>query len=285
MLIAVDGSHDEEEPPGAIDKTLVRKEISMIRGRSWIAISALAAGCVGLIAQGPGGLGFQRGFGFGGGVRGVVTGQPFTAQVTNSSVEKLADGGTIKHSSTCSEARDSQGRTVQIVTTTPQGGSGTPFTRTTVTDPVAHTLTSWGSQSKTAMVMNLPAGPGGRGGNWGGPKGPGGPGGPGPGGKFNAQVTHETLTGKSIAGVYATGEKTTITVPAGTEGNDKPLVSTREVWTAQDLKIVLLETSDGPREGFHKVEVTSLTTGEPDPTLFQVPAGYTVTQQTRHRGQ
>jgi hypothetical protein len=78
--------------------------------------------------------------------------------------------------------------------------------------------------------------------------------------------------------------KTVITIPAGAQGNDKPLVSTREVWKATDLKIVLLETSDDPREGSHKTEVTSLTPGAPDSTLFQAPQGYTVKTQTRHRG-
>jgi hypothetical protein len=91
-----------------------------------------------------------------------------------------------------------------------------------------------------------------------------------------------TLSPKTIAGDSATGVKLTTTIPAGAEGNDKPLVSTRELWTSADLKIPLLEISDSPREGFHKMEVTSLTQGSPDVTLFQVPANYTLKVESRH---
>jgi hypothetical protein len=226
---------------------------------------------------GPGG-----GFGPGGGK--LVTGEPYTATVTNTSLEKLANGTTITHNSTITEARDSQGRTFRSVTNPPIGSATQGFTRTTVTDPVAHTVTEWGSQSKIATQFQLPPNRGGRGdhGPWqGGGPGPGGPGGPG---RPHAQVTRTTLPVQSIAGVNAEGVKTTMTVPVGAEGNDKPLISTREVWTSTDLKIVLLETSDDPRDGSHKTEVSSLTPGEPDPTLFQVPSGYTLKTQPNHRG-
>jgi hypothetical protein len=75
-----------------------------------------------------------------------------------------------------------------------------------------------------------------------------------------------------------------MTIPAGAQGNDKPLVSVREVWTSPDLKLVLLETSDDPRKGSHKTEVNSLTPGEPNPSLFQVPPSYTVKTQAGYRG-
>jgi hypothetical protein len=103
-------------------------------------------------------------------------------------------------------------------------------------------------------------------------------------GRFSAQVTRTALPAQSIAGVNAEGVRTTRTIPAGTQGNDTPMVSVREVWTSPDLKITLLETSNDPREGSRKTEVNSLTPGEPNATLFQVPQGYTVKPQTRHRG-
>jgi len=252
-----------------------------MQARGWMAISALLIGSVGITAQGPGGWGGFRG-GFGGRPGKVVTGVPYTASSTSTSIEKLTDGTTITHSSTGVEARDSMGRTVHT-TTTAGGGSGASFTRTAVMDPVAQTLTNWGSQSTTATSMQLPNFAGGWGGN--GNSKPANTGGPPNGGRVHPQVTTVTLTPKTIAGVNATGVKTTITIPAGAEGNDKPIVSTREVWTSTDLNIVVLEISDSPRDGFHKMEVTSLTPGEPNATLFQVPQGYTVKAQTRHRGQ
>jgi hypothetical protein len=260
----------------------------MVAKRSLIFISALLISWTGPAAQA------QRGFGFPGGFRAgtgkVVTGEPYTATVTTTSVEKLTNGTTISHTSTISEARDYEGRTVRSVTTPPTGSSSQGFTRTTVMDPVAHTITEWRSQSTTATQFQLPANPHGQGRAWpaSGGAGNGATGGPqagSPGGaRFHAQVTKTTLPSQTLAGVNAEGVRTTMTIPAGAQGNDKPLVSVRELWTSPDLKIVLLETSDDPREGSRKTEVNSLTPGAPDPTLFQVPQGYTVKTQTGHRG-
>src|SRR5580658_10226083 len=57
--------------------------------------------------SGPGDFGFMRGeFGFGK----VVTGAPYSAQVTTQFTQTLADGTHIQRSATASVARDSQGR-------------------------------------------------------------------------------------------------------------------------------------------------------------------------------
>jgi hypothetical protein len=259
----------------------------MIRTYGLMAMSALLVGSVGAMAQGRGFGGPGPGGGFGGGGK-VVTGEPYTAAATSSSVDKLGDGTTITHTGTSTEARDAEGRTFRSTTTT--GASG-PVTRTTVFDPVAHTMTSWETGSTVATQFQLPANPpGGRGhGDGPGPGGPPpggrGPGGPGGRGGVKPTVTTVQLSPKAIAGDSATGVKTTITIAAGAEGNDKPLVSTREIWKSTDLGIVLEEISDSPREGSHKMEVTSLTQGTPDATLFQVPPGYTVKVQSRHRGE
>jgi hypothetical protein len=245
--------------------------------------SALLVGFAGSTAQAQRGFGPGPG-GFGGGFGRVVTGEPYTATATSTSFERLADGTTITHTSTSVEARDSEGRTYRAVTT-PAGSSGQAFTRTTVTDPVAHTITEWGSQSTVATQIQLPTNPRGQGGPWQG-GGPGGQGGPGQGQgrrRSNTQVTRTVLPAQTIDGVTAEGVKTTVTIPVGAQGNDKPLVSVREVWTASNLKIPLLETSDDPRDGSHKLQVNSLSL-EADPTLFQVPQGYTVKTETRHRG-
>jgi hypothetical protein len=255
----------------------------MMQNNGWIAIAALLVASAAAGAQGPGGgFGFGGGFGPGGGPGGAgktVTGEPFSDTSTSTSIEKLADGATITHSSTMTEARDSQGRIVRTVTNTT---AGTSSTHTTVTDPVAHTVTSWSSQSTVANVMQLPNFGGGRGGHGEGP--PPGAGGPPSGGRPHPNVTRVALAAKTIAGVPAEGFSITTTIPAGAEGNDKPLVSTREVWTSTDLKIVLLETSDSPRDGSHKMEVTSLSENEPNPSVFQVPQGYTVKQEKGRHG-
>jgi len=86
----------------------------------------------------------------------------------------------------------------------------------------------------------------------------------------------ESLGLKNIDGVPVTGTKTTTNIPAGTIGNDKDLVITRESWYSTDLKLVIRSTQSDPRFGETTYSLTNIQRGEPDPILFQVPAGYTI---------
>ena len=89
----------------------------------------------------------------------------------------------------------------------------------------------------------------------------------------------EKLGGKSIAGVYAEGVRITTTYPVGFFGNDKPIVSVHEAWTAPGLRLAVLTINDDPRSGTQTTEITDLNRAEPDPALFQVPEGYTIKDQ------
>jgi hypothetical protein len=62
-------------------------------------------------------------------------------------------------------------------------------------------------------------------------------------------------------------------------GNDQPLVTVSEIWTSPDLKLVVLNTTDDPRTGLRTEELTDLNRSEPDPAVFQVPAGYAIKEQ------
>ena len=93
-------------------------------------------------------------------------------------------------------------------------------------------------------------------------------------------------TGSAIEGLSVTGTKTTNTIPAGTIGNDKDLVVTRETWYSPDLKRVIQSTQTDPRFGETTYSLTNIQRSEPDPMLFQVPAEHKmervpVTVQTR----
>jgi hypothetical protein len=57
-------------------------------------------------------------------------------------------------------------------------------------------------------------------------------------------------------------------------GNDKDIMITRETWYSSDLKLVLQSAQDDPRFGETTYSLTNIQRNEPDPTLFQVPAGY-----------
>jgi hypothetical protein len=98
----------------------------------------------------------------------------------------------------------------------------------------------------------------------------------------NVKPTRQTdkLGGKTIAGVYAEGLRTTLTYPVGYMGNDRPIAVGREIWTAPDLKIIVLTTDNDPRNGLQSTEVTDLVRAEPDPALFLPPEGYTIKDHT-----
>jgi hypothetical protein len=219
-----------------------------------------------------------------------IRNSPYSATKKTTLVQKLADGTTITHESTATEARDSQGRTVQTTTIRILGGRG--MTHTMVMDPVARTTTNWTSSAKEATTMHIPE-----------PRkisqsgtvllssGPGAVVAPVigdlsmAGGSFDTAPADpnvkpakqiDKLGGKTIAGVYAEGVRTTTTYPVGYIGNDRPIVNVRETWTAPDLKLVVLSTDNDPRNGLRSTEMTDVVRAEPDPALFLPPEGYTI---------
>jgi hypothetical protein len=93
------------------------------------------------------------------------------------------------------------------------------------------------------------------------------------------QVQREDLGTDTIMGVQVRGSRTTITTPAGVEGNDQPLVRVDETWMAPSLGLTLRSTTDDPRTGKMVRETVSLDLSDPDPALFQIPADYKVDMQ------
>ena len=61
-------------------------------------------------------------------------------------------------------------------------------------------------------------------------------------------------------------------------GNEKPIEMVSERWYAPELQAVVLSTHRDPRVGQDTRRLTGITRGEPDKSLFEVPAGYTVRQ-------
>ena len=88
----------------------------------------------------------------------------------------------------------------------------------------------------------------------------------------------EELGTEKIGDVTATGTRMTTTIPANAVGNEQPLVITSETWYSPDLKITVRSTHKDPRMGETSVTFRNLVRGEPDPSLFQVPSGYSVTE-------
>jgi hypothetical protein len=243
----------------------------------------------------------------------VVKGHGYQADAVTETVQTLADGSHISHKMVATVARDAEGRTMRTETLDGMGLWGSANDKqvkiTMVFDPVAGTHTHWESNSKTATVMPMPHMPGMAtgpvhfngaeaggvviGGSFstedvveGGPMSLG----PGPDtvfvdaihtqvhspGAASSNETTEQLGTRMVEGVEAVGTRVTQVIPAGTIGNDKDLVSARETWFSPELKIVVSSIRNDPRFGQIRYTLNNIQVSEPNPSLFQPPAGYTL---------
>jgi hypothetical protein len=93
------------------------------------------------------------------------------------------------------------------------------------------------------------------------------------------EFTHASLGNDSMLGVEVTGSRQTIVYPVGSRGNDQPITVVIETWRSNDLRIDMLRKQDDPRTGVVEWRVTQIDRVEPDASLFQVPADYTITER------
>ena len=92
-----------------------------------------------------------------------------------------------------------------------------------------------------------------------------------------SNATHtEDLGHKSLNGFLVDGKRTVTVIPAGAMGNSQPITATRDIWTAEDLHVVIMEVRDDPRTGKRTMELRRLRRITPDPALYQLPEGYIV---------
>ncbi len=238
---------------------------------------------------------------FGGiaGAGGVVAGAPYSATITNDSVQTLADGTHITSSSSGTTARDSQGRTRQDAPLPALGNlSATDAPHLVfIQDPVAGASYTLNLTDKTAWKGPAPP-----------PLGAGAPGtmvstnsvfihsgsaaamqfpdGPPTSTIFlqkrlaesEGDVTSENLGSQIMEGVQVTGIRTTRTIEVGKIGNDRPITIVTEVWTSPELKTIVLSKRNDPRMGEQTFKLTNIQRSEPDPSLFTVPSDFTITE-------
>ena len=88
--------------------------------------------------------------------------------------------------------------------------------------------------------------------------------------------THEDLGVRYIEGLDCNGTRDATTFAKGVFGNDRPVVATREFWHSARIGINLISLVSGPQVGTQSFKVTDVNLAEPDPTLFQIPAGFAV---------
>jgi hypothetical protein len=235
-----------------------------------------------------------------------VQGAPYSATITNESIQTLADGNRVVQTSTGNTARDSQGRTRQDTVLPAIGNlSATNAPHLVfILDPVAQTSYTLNLTDKTAQkIPGFPA-------IAGGAPGISGPtvnmkmkivetngtalpmpdelpstAAPAPIGMFiqksvvtdeKVQANSEDLGSQTIEGVLVNGVRTTHTIPAGQIGNDRPITITTEVWTSPDLKTVVYSKRSDPRMGEQTFHLTNIVRAEPDSSLFTVPTDFRV---------
>jgi hypothetical protein len=227
----------------------------------------------------------------------TVQGAPYSATVTNESIQTLADGNRIVQTSTGTTARDAQGRSRQDTALPAIGNlsaANAPHL-VFIQDPVAQVSYVLNLTDKTAQKLPMPP-PNAAGSaapavanafyiqSGGGPSTAAAPMPMPPPMALQRtivasdqdQVATEDLGSQTMEGIVVNGTRTTRTIPAGEIGNDKPISIVTEVWTSPDLKTVISSKRNDPRMGEQTFQLTNVVRAEPDPSLFTVPSDFKI---------
>jgi hypothetical protein len=208
----------------------------------------------------------------------MVTGVPFSARVITETTMVLADGNHIVRQSTAFIARDSQGRTRREQATSqkvagnetkaepsavfildPVEGSGY------VLDPRLHSaqrISIPKPKLATSDAVNDSAAPA-----------------PSASSDNGSRAGGVPLGTQVIGGLEAEGTRLTHTLSAGSVGNERPIEVTLEIWYSPQLQTIVMSKNTDPRFGEIVYKVTDVQLSEPDPSLFQVPVGYSVREE------
>ena len=228
----------------------------------------------------------------------TVTGAPYSATAITTFTQTLADGTHITRTVTAQVARDSQGRTRREETLNaigPLSGGGSEKHLIAINDPVEQShyvlvpdqqiamkgpAASIATLKASARWDQAPTKVTTSGGNvkfvakegammiLGSPE-------------EKAQV--EDLGDQMIEGARAHGRREKRTIAVGEIGNDRPIDVSSETWFSDDLQTIVLSKRIDPRVGDSEYRLTNISRVEPQATLFEVPAGYTVRQEGKLR--
>jgi hypothetical protein len=238
-------------------------------------------------------------------------GKPFSATVTNKTTQTYIDGTHVSQATTTVEYRDAEGRT-RIETSESGASSSEPMKSITIRDPVTGMTYRLNSVQKSAIKLAGPAmasgaagGRGARGGARGGAMPPtdeqvqivqklqqmaaelqkknaaANPDAAAEAARRDSDNIVEDLGATSVNGVPAHGTRITKVVPVGAIGNDREFRSVTERWFSVELNLLIKSVSTDPRFGTSTYELTNISLLPPDPSLFQVPADYSLRDDIR----
>jgi hypothetical protein len=199
----------------------------------------------------------------------VVKGSPYSAQFSTENTQTLADGTRITRKSNGAVYRNSEGRTRReqaLGALGPIPMEGEPRQIIFINDPVAgahYVLDVQEHSARKLPFRDIPA-----------PAGP-----PQEFEDSPDPVKTESLGKQMIEGVEAVGTRSTITIPVGRIGNDRPLKIVSERWFSPQLQIVVLSKHNDPFSGENVYRLSSISREEPPLTLFAVPADYRISEE------
>jgi hypothetical protein len=210
-----------------------------------------------------------------------VKGAPYMADAVTETLQVLSDGNRIERRTSASIARDSKGRVRREHQPITLGGYLAPRgpALTTIFDPSTGLHITLDHERRVAHIVS--AGP------------PFEMALPPPSGAMEVgtvmyqadglqagivqtDVRTTKLGERVIDGVRAEGTRTTLTIPAGTAGNQLPIEIVSERWYSPELQVVLQTERSDPRFGDTSYRLTNLLRAEPPMDLFEVPAGFRI---------
>jgi hypothetical protein len=214
----------------------------------------------------------------------------FSATVQTTYTQELPRGNAIHGVVVTHYYRDSTGRTRNE---SPSGcamdldGHFRPVISVVITDPATHTTTRWNAdgRDKVARIIRQDEHP------LSSQPSPAPP--PAPPVLTPEQRTLSTLTlqyikknvhteklpDDNITGVSCEHTRMVTTIPRDDQGNDLAMESLTETCISHDTGLNLLHVIDSPTSGRTETKFTEFTRGEPDPSVFAPPPGYTVQEQ------
>lgn len=245
-----------------------------------------------------------------------VMGAPYSAEAVTDVVQTLADGNRIVQQNKSQISRDSQGRTRReegfaVFGPLVKGPSATEQRNVQISDPTNETMVMLDLHTRTAHRMPAPPrivlrnkiamntnagvkivepvdkiqvekfeiavpGPDARGGVM-----------------FDRvqavagmraeKPVVESLGTQFMEGIAVEGTRTTVTIPAGEIGNERPIEIVSERWFSPDLKVLVMSRQSDPRFGETTYRLTNLNRAEPPAHLFEIPADFTLVDPGANR--
>jgi hypothetical protein len=213
----------------------------------------------------------------------VVKGAPYSATAEAETVQTLADGNRIRTKTTTLVYRNGDGRTRREV----MGKAPSAATEVFISDPATGVNYSLDTRQRLAHKFQINPSPlevekmrlkreldm----------KRPAVENEPGPrivAKKKKRAPTVESLGQQMIEGVLCEGRRATSIIPVEEVGNELPITIVNEQWYSPELQVYVLTRQSDPRTGETIYRLTNINRGEPGRELFEVPADYTLKDES-----